>query len=175
MKKILQKIPIILISIIVIILVGNSLIRVSDSENDIGIFEEIFFGKSIFSFLQPPWSENYKRWDNASKGSDNVADVIAKYGKSLVDSDDLDNIRLETAKISNSAYQDAKNIDLEYLKKSNDDLPEMFSTKLTKALEFWTEGLNEKDNNKMLKGNQHYNEFLQWMQSKNREDFNGLR
>lgn len=175
MKKVLKTISTTIIAILIIILIGNSIIRVSGPEEDIGIFEEIFFGKSIFSFLQPPWSENYSRWDNASKGSNIIADMIAKYGSELVDNEELENIRLEALGISNSAYLDAKNIDLEYLKKSNDELPEMFSTKLTDALKLWSEGLNEKDNNKIIEGNHSYNEFIQWIQSKNRDDFNSMR
>lgn len=175
MKKVSQTIFTTIILVLVIILIGNFLIRVSSSEEDVGIFEEMFFGKSIFSFLQPPWSENYILWDNVGEGSKTIAHIITKHRSALVDNEELESIRLEAVKISNSAYLDAKNIDLEYLKKSNDELPEMFSTKLTNALKLWSEGLSEKDNNKIIEGNQFYNEFLQWMQSKNRDDFNSLR
>jgi len=173
MKKIFRIISITVILILIIIFVGNSIIRVSDgSGEDIGIIEEIFFGKSIYSFLQPPWSEDYMRWDKATEKSRIIADMIAKHGKDLIN---LESIRLEAVEISNSAYLDAETIDLEYLRKSNDELPEMFSSKLTYALKLWSEGLKEKDNNKIIKGNQFYNEFLQWMQSKDRDDFNRMR
>lgn len=176
MKKTFRIISIIVVSILAIILVGNSLIRVSDgSGKGIGIFEEIFLGKSIYSFLQPPWSENYLRWNKATEGSKIIAEMIAKHGKSLIENEEIENIRLEAVEIANSAYLDAKNIDLEYLRKSNDELPEMFSTKLTYALQLWSEGLKEKDNNKIIMGIQFYNEFLQWIQSRDRDDFNRMR
>jgi hypothetical protein len=175
MKKIFQNISTVVAIILIIIFIGNFIIRVSDGENDIGIFEEIFLGRSVFSFLQPPWSENYKLWDEASKKSNLIADIINKHGSALVDNEELENIRLEALEISSSAYLDASSVDLEYLKKSNNELPEMFSTKLTNALKLWSEGLKEKDYNKIVEGTQFYNDFLQWIQSKERDYFNGLR
>lgn len=175
MKKLLQKISTATIIIVIIIIAGNSFIRVSSDENDIGIFEELFFGKSVFSFFQPPWSENYKLWDNSAEKSKTIADLIAKHGEAIINNEELENTRSEALELSSSAYLDASNIDLDYLKKSNDELPEMFSTKLTNALKMWSEGLEEKDYSKIEQGNKFYNDFFQWIQSKEKNDFKSLR
>ncbi len=176
MKKTLKITVGILVTALIILFVGNNAIRVAKTSGDsIGIFEEMFFGKSIYSYLQPPWSENYQQWNNASEGGEIIADMITKYGISLIEDKELESIRLKAIEISNSAYLDAKKIDLEYLRKSNIELPEMFSNKMIKALKLWTEGLDEKNADKISKGIQYYNEFLLWIQSKNRDDFSPMR
>jgi hypothetical protein len=176
MKKILKIIVVLLVTTLIILFVGNNAIRVAkNSGESIGIFEEMFLGKSIYSYLQAPWSENYQQWNTATEGGKIIADMITKYGISLIEDEALESIRLKAIEVSNSAYLNAKQIDLEYLRKSNIELPEMFSTKMIKALKLWGEGLDEKNADKILKGNQYYNEFLLWIQSKNRDDFNPMR
>ncbi len=176
MKKVLSAIPIVVGIIMVIIFVGNSMFRVIsiESGNEHGIFEEIIFGRSIVSFLQPQYSENFKKWENAIDGSAKIANTLNKYGTALTEDEKLDSIRKETLQTSQSAYQDAKEIDLEYLKESNEQLPEMFSEKLTKALRLWSEGLASKDITIIVEGNENYNEFLEWTQTTDRDDFKEL-
>lgn len=161
--------------VLVVFFIGNQCVRVSDGSGEsYGIFEQLLLD-NVYTIMRPPWSENYKRWNAAIKGSQEIADLINRYGKSIIEDDRLDEKRLQAAETSKKAYKFAKNVDLEYLRKSNQELPEMFSKHLTNALCQWSEGLAEKNGDKILEGIQSYNNYLQWIQSKGKNDFKPLR
>jgi len=174
-KKILKYTFFILISIII---VGNTFIRVSDRFDDYsyGIFENIFFGKSFFEYIEVYYkSENLIKWENVSEGSNKIAEILRKNGRSICEDIELDSLRKDVGTYSKKLYLEAENTNLEYLKESNEMLPYVFSSRLKLALKLWSEGLEEKNCDKVYAGIENYNEFLLWIQSKNRDDFKTLK
>lgn len=161
-----------------IIILGNSFIRVSGrfDRYDYGIFESIFFNKSFFEFFEPYFkSKDLIKWENVSEGSRKIAEILRNNGRSICEDTKLDSLRKDTGAFSKKIYLEAENINLEYLKSSNETLPYVFSSKLTLALKLWSEGLEEKDCGKVYYGIENYNDFLIWIQSKNTDDFKTLK
>ncbi len=64
MNKVIKIIGTIVFIGFIIFFIGNSAIRVSNGSGEsIGVFENMIFGESVISFLQPEWSENYLLWE----------------------------------------------------------------------------------------------------------------
>ncbi|HRN49269.1 MAG TPA: hypothetical protein PKW69_14650 [Niabella sp.] len=162
--------------LIVILFILNSFIRVSDTSGSIGIIEDKLWGHSVWDFVKPPYSENYKRWESASDASEKVADLLAKYGsEDLTLNDEFENYRQQAFEWSRIAYENASAIPEEYLKKSNEELADKYTEYFVKAVGAWKDGFSNKDIDLVEVGIESYNNFLTWMHSKSREDFKGIR
>ena len=165
-----------LLTIIVLSVVANNFIRVSDGTyKSIGIVEHILFGKSISEVLSLPRSENYKRWEKAANGSEEIKHIITQYGRMLNEDPELEGIRANAEKLSRISYENAEHIDLDYLRESNPELPGMYKVYFVGALLMWSNGFAEKDYDKILNGNEAYNIFLLWVQSQDRNDFKNIK
>jgi len=176
MKKVANTIIGLISASLIVVFVANSLIRVSDGSGaSWGIVEEKLFGKSIVSLLEPPWSDNYKRWELANQTSSEIAGLIQKHGQKILTDPTLEEARLEAADNLQVAHLAAKEIDPEYLESSNNQLPVIYSEYFIEALSMWHEGFLTKDPEKIAEGISSYNEFLIWMQSQDRSDFKPLR
>lgn len=176
MKKILFRIIAIIGVITILLFMANSFIRVSDgSGHSWGIVEEKVFGGSIVSFLEPPWSENYKRWELANLTSSETAVLIQKYGQDIFANPALEEKKIEAADKLREAHLAAREIDPEYLRASNTALPDMYSEHFVQALSLWHEGFLSEDPEKVIEGIDCYNRFILWMQSQERSDFKPLR
>ena len=162
--------------LIVVLFILNSFIRVSDSSGSIGIIEDKLWGHSIWDFVKPPYSENYKRWKSASDASEKVADLLEKFGsEDLTLNNEFENHRQEAIKWSKIAYEKASAIPEEYLKKGNEELASKYTEYFVKAVGAWKNGFSSKDINLVKIGIEDYNNFLTWMHSKSKEDFKGMR
>jgi tRNA U34 5-methylaminomethyl-2-thiouridine-forming methyltransferase MnmC len=129
----------------------------------------------IFPFLQPPRSENYRRWELANQTSLQIASLITTYGQNVLTDPNLKQERIHAAQKMELAYNAAKSIEADYLRESNAQLPEMYSRHFVKALKLWKEGFSEMSIEKTAYGNSLYNEFLLWIQSQNRDEFKPIR
>jgi hypothetical protein len=156
----------------------NSLVRVysSPAERSIGIIEELLFGKSMLEVMSPPFSENFRRFDEAAKTSAAVADLVDKYGtKGLAVSPALKEQRQQAGVMSEEAYDKATAISKDYLKASNPDLPDIYFAHFVPALDSWRRGFERGDPKLVKAGAVDYNAFVAWMQSKKPTDFKRMR
>ncbi|MDA7858669.1 hypothetical protein OAU26_08615 [Mariniblastus sp.] len=153
----------------------NSFVRVSDgkTENGIGIVEEWLFGRSLISRVFE--SENKIRFFKSADLSAEVASIIGDKGAKLIDDSSEDSERIRLASMTRTAYELASSIPLDYLQASNPELPEMYTRHFVAANKLWTDGLTNRRDDLILEGIDHYNIFLRWMQSSEREDFNNMR
>jgi len=176
MKKTATTILGVIVATVIAIFAANSLIRVSDGSGaSWGIVEEKVFGKNIVSFLEPPWSDNYRRWELANQTSAEIAELIQNHGQEIFTDPTLEEKRLLSTDNLKVAYLAAKEIDLEYLETSNTQLPMMYSGYFVEALSMWHEGFSSKNPQKVAEGTSSYNEFLLWMQSQDKSEFKPLR
>lgn len=163
-------------ALLIIAVVMNSLIRVSDNSGTIGIVEDKLWGYSIWDFFEPPYSDNYKRWKSATDASEKVADLLEKFGSdALTLNSDFESHRQDAIMWSKIAYEDASTISEEYLNKSNEDLASKYSEYFVKAVDAWKTGLSTKNTSLVNIGIEDYNNFLTWMHSKSRDDFKSMR
>tara|TARA_R110002167_G_scaffold232356_1_gene437556 strand:+ start:675 stop:1025 length:351 start_codon:yes stop_codon:yes gene_type:complete len=92
-------------ALVVVIIACNSLVRVSDGSGaSWGIVEEKVFGKSIVSFLQPRWSDNYRRWELANQTSTEIASLIQIHGREIFTDASLEEERLRAVERLDEAY-----------------------------------------------------------------------
>lgn len=103
------------------------------------------------SFLEPPWSVNYKRWELANITSFETAELIQKHGQETFTNPKLGEMRLETRDKLREAYPSTNKIDLEYLKASHAELPFMYRKHFVNALSLWHEGFSSKTQRRSLK------------------------
>jgi hypothetical protein len=96
-------------------------------------------------------------------------------GAKLIDDSSEDSERIRLASMTRTAYELASSIPLDYLQASNPELPEMYTRHFVAANKLWTDGLTNRRDDLILEGIDHYNIFLRWMQSSEREDFNNMR
>jgi hypothetical protein len=163
-----------------IVLVGaftaNTCIRVSDSKKDWGIVENLILGRPFMELLAPPWSDNYKHWDAASKAGRVVADILLKHGiADLAQNPDLIKERQLAQRMSEEAYKNAAAIPQEYLAKSNPDLPKVYLERFVPAMDLLNRGFRDGDLQILKQGVSNFNAFLIWMQSHDRSEFKPLR
>ena len=160
----------------IILIVANSAVRVGDSSGNIGIIEDKLWGHSIWDFLKPKYSEDYNRWKSALDASGKVAELLQKYGSSeLTLNIDLELQRKAAIKLSTIGFENASSITKDYLKENNDELPDKYFSYLVTALDNWQKGLSNKDVELVKQGISKYNDFITWMNSKNRDDFKNIR
>jgi hypothetical protein len=157
-------------------LMANQCIRVSDSKKDWGIVENLILGRPFMEIFAPPWSDNYKHWDAASNAGRVVADLIQKYGiADLAHNPDLTKERQLAQSKSEEAYINAAAIPKEYLAKSNPDLPKVYFESFVPAMDLLNRGFEEENLQMLKQGVSAYNDFLIWIQSRERSEFKPLR
>ena len=177
MKRILKGLAIAIVALVVLVFVLNSFVRVSYSPTrSIGLFEKLLFGRPMEEVLAPPWSEDYKRWDSASKASAVVADLLRRFGaQDLTLREDLAEQRMQAEHMSKLALEKARAVSRAYLADSNTDLPDAYFEHFVPAMESWRHGFADRDPTRVQEGVSQYNAFLVWMQSRNRSDFKPIR
>lgn len=162
--------------VIVITFMANNLFRVSTPEKDWGIIEHWVLGRPLIELFFPPWSENYKHWDAASKASSDVADLILEHGiGSLIHDPNLAKERQLAERKSEEALNNATAIPEDYLAQSNPHLPKAYFESFVPAMDSLDRGFGEGDPQMVKQGVSAYNDFLIWMQSHERSDFKPLR
>ncbi|MBU1105577.1 MAG: hypothetical protein KKB51_02830 [Candidatus Riflebacteria bacterium] len=77
--------------------------------------------------------------------------------------------------LGKKACENIKQIPDEYLSKSNAEYPEMWKTYLGGSIRLIVEGFENIDIEKIKEGTGLYNQFILWIQSKDRDDFKKLR
>jgi len=176
-KKGLKIVGIAVVALLVLLLMANEFIRVTySSDKSIGVVEQYLFGRPVMDMFTPPWSENYKRWDAASKASSMVADLIKKYGvEELTISPKLQEQRTQAEQLSKVAFENSNAISKEYLANSNADLEVAYSSHFVPAMDLWQRGLSSKSLQLVQQGISEYNSFLIWIQSRKRSDFKSMR
>lgn len=92
-----------------------------------------------------------------------------------IEDPELEEDRVRAESVSSAAFQAANAISKDYLHESNPDLPRVYFAHFVPALDSWRQGLSERNGDLMEKGVLDYNEFILWMQSKDRSDFKPLR
>lgn len=176
MNKVAKVIGGVLLSTIVLLFAANHFIRVASDGKSWGIVEEFIFGRPLTDALAPPWSEEFKKWDSATKASHTVAELIHKHGiEELTTSAKLTEERELAAGASALAYSNSVAIPRAYLEASNPDLPEMYFRHFVPAMDSFRQGFNQQDVDHVRRGVSDYNAFLLWMQSKKRSDFRSMR
>jgi hypothetical protein len=154
----------------------NSCIRVSDSKKDWGIVENLIWGRPFWELLLPPWSDDYKRWDAASKAVRVVTDIVQRYGiGDLALNPDLTKKRQLAQSKSEEAYTNAAAISPKYLANSNPDLPIMYFESFVPAMDLLNRGFKEGNVQMLKQGVSAYNDFLIWMQSHDQNEFKPLK
>jgi len=170
---------IIAISVVcIILLIANAFIRISNDSGDRshGVIEEMIFGRSAVSaFFRIFESENLKRWKDSNELSSRAASVIEKNGARLIYDSNLDKERKKTSQMAMRAYNLSNKIPKEYLRASNSELPQYFTEHFVVAMNLWAQGLEEQNQKIVANGVEHYNMFIQWIQSKRRDDFRRMR
>jgi len=162
--------------VLMVAFVANQLFRISTSEKDWGIVEHWILGRPLMDIFAPPWSDNYKHWDAASKAGRVVADLVQKHGiADLIHNPDLLEERELAQRKSEEAYKHAAAIPKEYLARSNPDLPKVYFESFVPAMDFLNRGFCEGNLQMLEQGISAYNDFLVWMQSRERSEFKPLR
>jgi len=175
-RRILQVVLSCVIVIIVLLFCVNVFIRVSDGESDNGIIEEKLFGRSAVSFfLRSFRSDSLNKWSDSEKISARVAASFAEYGYTLVTDPNFKTKREISAREAHKAYEFSSTVPEPYLATSNPNLPKMYREHFVQAMRLWAEGLEKADIALVRDGTGHYNAFLQWIQSQNRNDFKRLK
>ena len=165
------------VGIAVLVLFGaNEFVRVSDGTSSHGIVEEWVFGRAILSsVLTTGKSENRERYERSSELSGRIAQTLTSHGASLLTDSSLEEKRKETARMAQSAYELSSKISAEHLRASNHELPEMYTKHFVEAMRLWADGLSQRRTDQIESGITHYNSFLNWIQSKDRSDFQNVR
>jgi hypothetical protein len=165
------------IGVMIIIAFGlNNFFGISTAEKDWGIVEHWILGRSLMDIFAPPWSDNYRHWDAASKAGLIVADLIHKNGiADLAQNPDLIKERDLARRKSEEAYKHAAAIPQEYLAKSNPDLPKVYFESFVPAMDFLNRGFSAGNLQMAKQGVSAYNDFLVWVQSRDRSEFKPLR
>lgn len=159
-----------------IIVALNTLIRVSDTSGSIGLIEHKLWGHSIWDFIKPQYSENYKRWKLASEASERVAYLLERYGTdNLIRNEEFETQRREAIKWSGIAYDNASAIPEEYLIKCNEEFSKGYMEYFVNAMLNWRTGFVIKDGVIVEMGVIRYNRFIMWMRTKNSEDLREMR
>lgn len=177
MKRTLKRVLIIFAAVIFLGFGVNSLVRVGHSTTrSIGIIEQLLFGRPIEEAVAPPWSEDYKRWDSASKASGAVADLLQQFGtEALTTRKDLSEERSRAEHLSKTAFKNANAISRSYLAESNAELPDAYFHYFVPAIDAWQRGFADEDVAKVQEGVSAYNSFLKWMKSRDRSEFKPMR
>lgn len=130
----------------------------------------------LFFTLVPQRSEDFKRYNSASQASASVTDLLQRYGtRDLTTRGDLTEQRLQAEKLSKLAFENASTVSREYLADSNAKLPDVYFEHFVPAMDSFRQGFAEKDPALVQQGVSHYNAFLIWIQSQDRNDFNKIR
>jgi hypothetical protein len=163
--------------VIIVVAFGlNQFFRISTPEKDWGIVEHWILGRPLMDIFAPPWSDNYKHWDAASKAGRVVADIIQKNGiADLIHNPALMKERELAQRKSEEAYKHAAAIPQEYLAKNNPDLPKVYFESFVPAMDFLNRGFSTGNLQMAKQGVSAYNDFLVWVQSRDRSEFKPMR
>lgn len=176
MKRIINVTSTLVIAAIAVAFIANQIIRVAENGRTWGIVEEMVFGRPLLDALAPPWSENFKKWDAATKASGDVADILRTHGIiRLTESTDLAPQRAHAISASKTAYSNAIAVTRTYLEASNADLPDAYFTHFVPAMDAIYRGLSEQDARLVREGALEYDIFNDWMKSRKQSDFIRMR
>lgn len=175
-KRIVKITSIFAIGVIAVALIANQLIRVAKNGRSWGSVEGEVLRRPLIDALAPPWSDNFKKWDAATKASADVADILRTHGIiELTESTGLVSQRARAVSASKTAYFNAVGVSRTYLEASNSDLPDIYFTRFVPAMNSFYRGLSAQDVRLVKEGALEYDKFIEWMKSQKQSDFKRMR